>query len=227
MSVPAGPLVVLIRHGETAWNLEHRFQGQHDTALTEEGHEQARAAAAAVATALGTRRARVVSSDLLRARATAAALGDGLGVAPVVDARLREVAAGVWQGLLQHEIEALDPQGYADWRAGQDVRLGGAERPREAGERVREAVSDHAAGLGAQEWLLVVGHGASIRSGLAALLGQPDLRRVLVPLGNTGTAVLSAGTVASQPWRLHGWNVPPVALGEVLGRRGSASAAVT
>lgn len=227
MSGCAGRLVVLIRHGETAWNVEGRFQGQHDTELSDAGLEQARTAAAALADAIGSRPARVVSSDLRRARDTAAALGDELDVAPALDSRLREIAAGVWQGLLQPEIEALDPQGYADWRAGRDVRLGGAERPSEAGDRVREAVTDHAAGSADGEWLLVVGHGASIRSGLAALLGQPDLRNVLVPLGNTGTAVLSAGTAVAQPWRLHGWNVPPVALGEVLGRRGSASAAVT
>jgi len=160
-------------------------------------------------------------------RVPAAALADALGVELRLDARLREIGAGRWQGLLQPEIEALDPVAFAAWRTGDDVVLGGDERPSEAGERVRAAVTEHAAACDEGQVLVVVGHGASIRSGLSILLGQPELRRVLVPLGNTGTALLSAGTTSGQAWRLHGWNVPPGALGDVLGRRSSASAAVT
>ncbi|MGJ7442869.1 histidine phosphatase family protein [Aquipuribacter sp. MA13-6] len=222
-----GGLVVLLRHGETAWNVEHRFQGQHDTDLTDAGRAQAAAAAQALGDAVGARPVRLVSSDLSRARGTAAAAGEALGVPVLLDARLREIAAGRWQGLLQPEIEAMDPEAFAAWRAGDDVVLGGDERPSEAGERVRAAVTEHAEACDEGQLLVVVGHGASIRSGLAALLGQPDLRRVLVPLGNTGTAVLSAGTTRGQAWRLHGWNVPPGVLGEVLWRRAGVSAAVT
>ena len=80
-----------------------------------------------------------------------------------------------------------------------------------------------AAGLGDGDVLVAVGHGASTRAGVGLLLGQPDLRRVLVPLGNTGLAVLApAGS-----WRLQGWNLPPSALSELLGRRHVPSAAVT
>lgn len=222
-----GGTVVLLRHGETAWNVEHRFQGQHDTDLSDVGTQQAVAAGRAVARAVGSQAVRLVSSDLSRARRTAAALAEALGTQVLLDARLREIAAGTWQGLLQPQIEALDPPAFAAWRAGDDVVLGGAERPSEAGERVRLAVAEHGADCRDDELLLVVGHGASIRSGLAALLGQPELRRVLVPLGNTGTAVLRAGTTPGQPWRLNGWNLPPGALAEVLGRRPEASAAVT
>ncbi|WP_380167671.1 histidine phosphatase family protein [Jannaschia sp. R86511] len=220
-----GPLVVLVRHGETAWNVEHRFQGQHDTDLTDAGRGQAVEAAAAVADAVAGRSVRLVTSDLSRARETAAAIGAALGVPARSDARLREVAAGRWQGLLQPEIEALDPEAFAAWRAGEDVVLGGAERPGEAGERVRQAVTEHA--TDAEGVLVVVGHGASIRAGLAALLGQPELRRVLVPLGNTATALLSPAAGPGRTWRLHGWNLPAAALAEVLHRPRTASAAVT
>lgn len=225
MSASSGPLVVLLRHGETVWNAEGRFQGQHDTSLSDRGLEQAADAATALGSALAEQDVRLVSSDLRRARQTAEAVAGALGVPLLLDPRLREIAAGGWQGLLQPEIEALDSDAYTAWRAGDDVALGGAERPTQAGGRVLEAVAEHARDLGPEQRLVAVGHGASIRSGLAMLLGQPDLRRVLVPLGNTGTAVL-APAAAPRRWRLHGWNVPPTALGEVMGRRGSASAAV-
>lgn len=217
------PHVVLLRHGETAWNLAHRFQGQHDTDLTDRGREQAAEAAEAVARLAAGRRLVLVTSDLRRAQGTAAAVAAAAGVEAVVDPRLREIAAGAWQGLLQPEIEALDPEAFAAWRAGDDVPLGGAETPTQAGGRVREAVLEHAADLGPGDLLVAVGHGASTRSGVGLLLGQPDLRRVLVPLGNTGTAMLAPGSA----WRLHGWNVPPPALVDLLGRREVASAAVT
>ena len=224
-----GPLVVLLRHGETVWNAEGRFQGQHDTDLSPRGRDQAAAAASALARALPPRRPVLVTSDLRRARDTAEAVGAALGVEAVVDPRLREIAAGRWQGLLHEEILAHDPAGFAAWRAGDDVRLGGGETPTLAGGRLRESVGEHVGSLGSDDCLVVVGHGASIRSGLALLLGQPDLRRVLVPLGNTGTAVLAPTPDGpdGHRWRLQGWNVPPAALADLLGRPAVTSGAVT
>ena len=243
MSPAPEPLVVLVRHGETAWNLEGRFQGQLDTDLTPHGRDQAVAAGQALARGMVGRRPVLVTSDLRRARDTAEALGAALGVQPVLDPRLREIAAGRWQGLLHDEILALDADGFAAWRSGDDVRLGGGETPTRAGGRVQESVQEHAGSLRPGDCLVAVGHGASIRSGLALLLGQPDLRRVLVPLGNTGTAVLAptpagdrasrgrhgdpAGDPAGQRWRLQGWNVPPSALADLLGRPIVTSGAIT
>jgi len=237
---------VLVRHGETAWNVEGRFQGQHDTDLTPHGREQAVAAGQALARGVAGRRPVLVSSDLRRARDTAEAVGAALGVQPVVDPRLREIAAGRWQGLLHDEILALDADGFEAWRSGDDVPLGGGETPTQAGGRVRESVQEHVGSLRPGDCLVAVGHGASIRSGLALLLGQPDLRRVLVPLGNTGTAVLApmrprdratagrdadpadpAGGVGGLRWRLQGWNVPPSALADLLGRPSVPSGAIT
>ncbi len=160
-----GAAVVLLRHGETAWNLVHRFQGQHDTELTDRGREQAAAAGESLARAAVGRRLVLVSSDLRRAQDTAAAVGRAAGVPVLLDPRLREIAAGEWQGLLQPEIEALDPVVYAAWRAGDDVRPTGGETPLEAGSRVAEAVREHARDLGPEDLLVAVGHGASIRSG--------------------------------------------------------------
>ncbi|MFC3687858.1 histidine phosphatase family protein [Aquipuribacter hungaricus] len=217
------PLVVLLRHGETGWNAEGRFQGQLDTDLSATGRGQATAAGQALAGATAGRRLLLRTSDLGRARDTAAAVTAATGVAAVPDPRLREIAAGRWQGLLHEQIAALDPEAFRAWRAGDDVVLGGGESPGRCGARVRDAVLEHAAPLADGDVLVVVGHGASTRAGVALLLGQPDLRRVLVPLGNTGTAVLSP---LATGWRLLGWNVPPSALGELLDRRADPSAAL-
>lgn len=84
----------LVRHGETAWNAERRFQGWTDVPLNETGREQARALAGALASALAGRRPTVWSSDLVRAVETARiAFGE-----PRVDRRLRELEFGEMEG---------------------------------------------------------------------------------------------------------------------------------
>jgi broad specificity phosphatase PhoE len=103
--------VLLVRHGQSEWNADGRWQGQADPPLTELGRAQARHAARS----LGTVDA-IVASDLQRAAGTAAILGAELGVGPVVvDAGLRERDAGGWSGLTRPEIEERWP-GYLEDR---------------------------------------------------------------------------------------------------------------
>ncbi|MGB3014153.1 MAG: histidine phosphatase family protein, partial [Candidatus Nanopelagicales bacterium] len=87
--------LVLWRHGRTAWNLEHRFQGQTDVALDEVGVRQARAAAGLL---MALRPQLIVSSDLSRARDTAQALADRTSLTVQTDPRLRETNGGRWEG---------------------------------------------------------------------------------------------------------------------------------
>lgn len=96
---------LLIRHGQSTWNAEGRWQGQADAPLSELGEHQACAAAPAVA-ALGL--ARIVSSDLGRARRTAELLAPP-GVEVELDAAWRERNAGEWEGLTRDEIEERFP----------------------------------------------------------------------------------------------------------------------
>jgi probable phosphoglycerate mutase len=103
--------VLLVRHGQSEWNADGRWQGQADPPLTDLGRAQARHAARA----LGTVDA-MVSSDLQRAAETAAILSGELGVGPLVlDPDLRERDAGEWSGLTRIEIEQGWP-GYLDDR---------------------------------------------------------------------------------------------------------------
>lgn len=106
--------IVLIRHGETAWNAEKRLQGHIDIALNEEGLRQADALAEALA---GERFDAVVSSDLQRARQTAEAVAGRHGLAVLEDADLRERCYGGFEGLLYSEIEHRFPAEFAAWQA--------------------------------------------------------------------------------------------------------------
>ncbi|HEY0065686.1 MAG TPA: histidine phosphatase family protein [Telluria sp.] len=106
--------IVLIRHGETAWNAERRLQGHIDIALNEEGLRQAQALAAALA---GERFDAIVASDLQRAHQTAQALARVQGMAVHTDPGLRERCYGGFEGLLYAEIEARFPAEFAAWQA--------------------------------------------------------------------------------------------------------------
>ena len=99
--------ILAIRHGETAWNVDTRIQGQLDIPLNDTGRWQAERLAVAVAEeGLDV----VYSSDLLRAHETAQAVSRGAGRSLVVDPGLRERAFGVFQGLTFAEIETRWPE---------------------------------------------------------------------------------------------------------------------
>ena len=105
--------LLLIRHGETAWNAEHRIQGHLDIPLSATGIRQA--------ALLAERLARetivaVYSSELIRARLTAEPLAARLGLDIISDTRLRERSFGVFEGLTQDEIAARHPEGFRRWR---------------------------------------------------------------------------------------------------------------
>lgn len=100
---------ILVRHGETTWNLEGRRQGQSDSPLTARGLAQARAIADRLAA--GPARADALySSDLPRAWRTAAEISAACGLPMMGDERLREKSFGVIEGLTQAEVEARYPQ---------------------------------------------------------------------------------------------------------------------
>ncbi|HEX8612913.1 MAG TPA: histidine phosphatase family protein [Telluria sp.] len=111
--------IILIRHGETAWNAERRLQGHIDIALNDEGLRQAAATADAL---VGERIDLVVSSDLQRAAQTADAVARTRAMALVHgavqrDPLLRERCFGGFEGLLYAEIEQRFPAEFAAWQA--------------------------------------------------------------------------------------------------------------
>jgi len=107
-------MILLARHGRTAYNDEGRFQGLRPVPLDAEGRRQA----AALATSIVARGDvdRVVSSPLTRALETAAIVAAATGIAPDVDERLAETDCGDWTGRTYAEIVAEDPDGYEAFR---------------------------------------------------------------------------------------------------------------
>jgi len=97
-------LLCLVRHGETNWNIERRFQGQFDIALNARGRAQADALARELA---GVHFDRVFSSDLSRALATAQAIARPHGLPVAATPSLREKSDGVWQGHTHAEVQVI------------------------------------------------------------------------------------------------------------------------
>src|SRR6516164_1011706 len=114
--------ILLVRHGETEWNLERRIQGRFDSPLTERGVAQAHAIGRLVGVMPDATSARIVASPLGRARRTAEIIGDHLTARPELstDDRLREISVGSWDGLTYRDIETrvpgiFDGEGRNEW----------------------------------------------------------------------------------------------------------------
>jgi probable phosphoglycerate mutase len=185
---PLRPVVLLARHGETAWNRERRMQGHRDVPLSPEGVAQARLLAQRLRD-VGL--ARIVSSDLARAAATARAVGDATGLAVAVDARLREQDLGAWEGKTFAEVAATDPETAARFRARDpDARPAGGETRGEMFARVWAAL-EAIAPPGAAGPVLVVAHGGVVQGLVYRLLGLPIRaeRRFHVPNVSVTTLV--------------------------------------
>ena len=141
--------LIAIRHGETAWNVDTRIQGQLDIGLNEHGHWQARQAARALA---DESIAAIYSSDLSRAFDTARAIGTVAGLDPVPHTGLRERAFGIFEGRTW-------PEDTRRWR---EREPGWAPAQGETLEQVRDRVAAAANALAARhpgEQIVLVAHG--------------------------------------------------------------------
>jgi probable phosphoglycerate mutase len=152
--------LILIRHGETDWNRELRFQGHVDVPLNATGHEQARRLALRLAT---EQVHQLVSSDLQRARQTALPVArhslQAAALDPVSDAALREQNFGVVDGMRVPDIKARHPQEWAQWvRFDADYAFAGGESTRQFHARVMAAVRALAEQY-PEQTLAVVTHG--------------------------------------------------------------------
>ncbi len=162
--------LLLVRHGETAWNATGLYQGQEDVPLNEVGRRQAEV----VAERLRDERFHIIyASDLSRARATADIVARFHRLPVRLDVRLRELNFGEWQGLSYREIEERDGERLAAWNADRvHCAAPGGESLAQMGQRARMFLNDVRAAHQGQT-VAVVSHGGIIRIILCVLIGHP------------------------------------------------------
>lgn len=200
--------IVLLRHGQTDYNVSGRMQGHLDSVLTTVGHEQA-AQAAPVLAALEPDR--IVSSDLQRAADTAEVVGAACGLPVKFDARLRETHLGDWQGYTVAQIDRDYPGAIAVWRSDPLWAPPGGESRVDVVARARPVVdeldAEFADSPDTPATVMLVAHGGLIAGLVTGLMELPvDVWPSFGGLGNCRWAVL-ARRADSPRWRLAGYNV--------------------
>ena len=181
--------LVLVRHGETDWNADNRFQGHADPPLNETGRAQARALATELRREVF---AALYTSPLQRAAETAAIIGYELGLEPRSDDALKEVDVGSWSGLTRAEVEQRYPTGFARW-----LEFGhgwdDGETYDELGARVVTGLIRIGERHGGGD-VLAITHGGPIRSALAFAerVSFDEARRSIHVIGNCAVVRLAA-----------------------------------
>lgn len=154
--------VLLLRHGQSTWNAQGRWQGWSDPPLSDLGRTQAADAARHLEDFGLTG---VASSDLDRARTTADIVATALGLGPVsVDTDLREYNVGEWEGLTRPEIELRWPDQIDAWRKGRLAATPRGETRVTFLARVEAGLAQVATRANAGETPLVITHGGVIRA---------------------------------------------------------------
>ncbi|MBI4220869.1 MAG: histidine phosphatase family protein [Chloroflexi bacterium] len=177
--------IILVRHGETDWNVEQRLQGWNDQPLNARGLRQAKSFGEAVRRRF--RPENVWSSDLRRCMQTAEAIGLPVRAHPA----LRELHLGEWEGRRWPEIQLKWPNTAARWLAGDplcqapggEMRAGAARRAEQflAESRILEARGDQ----------VIVTHGGFLKGLMVALLALPDDAMIRFHMNNAAIAVLA------------------------------------
>jgi phosphoserine phosphatase len=171
--------LLLVRHGETDWNREHRFQGRADQPLNAAGRRQARHLARRLRDEPLTT---VYTSPLRRASETAEIVAGAFGLEPRPLDALLEIDVGAWEGLTIEDVRMRYPERVdVGWRSGWD----NGETPDDLDRRVVPALIE----LGERhqgEHVLGVTHAGPLRATIAASMNvsHDDARRLVGPLGN-------------------------------------------
>ena len=189
--------LLLIRHGETDWNVTLRYQGHANIPLNEQGREQARRVGARLkrysASALYT-------SDIVRAAETAAIIGEMVGLTPRAMPDLREIDVGQWEGLTPEELYRRFPEHMEAFNRdpARTVRLGGESYAQLQARALAALNAIHAAHPG-DELVLAVSHGGTIRALLCHIIG--------LDLAHFGRLWIDNGSITEVRHGAHGWRL--------------------
>lgn len=190
--------ILLVRHGQSEWNAEHRLQGQADIALSEQGRAQADALRNVIEE---INPCRAITSDLARVQETAHRVG-----APQAqpDKELREIDVGEWTGRRIPDIIAENEDRYLAWRAGTTTPPGG-ELWEDFADRVTKVI--HREAETPCQNLLVACHGGVIRAILQRFL---DLQPAsIIPVAPASLTAMRLANGRGKPARLELFNYLP------------------
>lgn len=172
-------MIYLVRHGQTEFNLARRYQGGLDSALTEEGLEQARRMGELLQSLIGGEPSwEIVSSPQGRARRTAEIINGALDLPTTQDPRLREISLGEWDGLPIDEVAHKLPSGAGVWE--RQLHAPGGENFEAISSRIGDWLSDLD---GSGRRVVAVSHGMAGRvlRGLYAGLSRQAMLELPVP----------------------------------------------
>ena len=203
MSAKSETSLLIIRHGETVWNADHRFQGHGDSPLTENGRNQV--------AALGRRMKGIefdslISSDLGRTRETAAIIAGFTGHSVAVDSRLRERNYGVFEGLTLPEILERHSEVYDQFEADDpDYILPDGESHRQHYQRNVAFFEESITGrFGAR--VAIVAHGGVLDSVFRYVTGLPLERPRSYITSNASLTIVSHGNFyRTTRWVIETW----------------------
>ena len=161
--------IILVRHGETTWNIEGRYQGQEDTPLSERGLKQGQLLAE------GLRNIPIdlaISSPLKRSYQTCKFCADLHKLPVATDDRLLEINHGSWEGVLAVDIQNQYPVEFAQWHSEPEkvVMPGGGESLEDVRKRVRAAFDEYVVKY-PDKTILVAAHDAVNKAIICDILG--------------------------------------------------------
>jgi len=195
--------ILLVRHGETAWNSVRRLQGHIDIPLNAEGERQALALGRTLANEPVTA---VISSDLQRAMQTAGAVADQHGLVVQTDPGLRERCYGAFEGLLYSELMERYPVEYAQWQAREiDAVMPPGER---VAESFRQFYQRTVGSIGAWaarhpgQTIVMVAHGGVLECAYRAARGMSldSPRDFQVPNAGINRFTFANGRLSLESW---------------------------
>ena len=178
--------VLLLRHGRTAWNAERRYQGQADPPLDSVGRRQAVEVAGLVA---ALRPDVLVSSDAVRARQTAEAIGAAMGLPVTLQDEFAEVDFGRWEGLTFREAREANPAELTAWLASPEVAPPGGESFTALARRVRRG-RDAVIAAHPGRTVVVVSHVSPIKTLLRLALDAPPVSMYRIHLDTASVSMI-------------------------------------
>tara|TARA_Y100001968_G_scaffold89236_1_gene80313 strand:+ start:28764 stop:30095 length:1332 start_codon:yes stop_codon:yes gene_type:complete len=190
--------LILVRHGETDWNLQGRFQGQIDIPLNQNGKKQAKAAGEFLK---NIKINKAYSSSLSRPKETAQIILESHpGVRLKLKEKLIEIGHGLWEGKLNSEIESDWPEMLQDWQnSPETVQMPEGESIQEVWQRSVHCWEEISTEIEPNQTALVVAHDAVNKTILCNLLGLKPSNIWMIKQGNGGITIVDICSDPSQP----------------------------